>query len=395
MSATRSPPSTFKHPTQIQQAKHSMILNRSQSITIGSDDDVYVSPPPLPPPESTVSTSSALLSPSMSLSSSSTLHYKASTMADPHSRSSSSNNSRHFYSSGLGRPPGCQAKRKTTPTPTPSSSFPMISSPSKTIPMKELQKIIADLKKENFDLKLRLYHLEQQAEKDMDKYWLMDENQRLQLELDDRTMQMEKLEQTISLMQQQKQQEKTSPSSSSSSSSSPCDASTQVTFPPPPPSNRSNHQASTIDTSSESRSHVAQISPFSAPVLPTFPADPASFGLPTSSALSTSAVASATTSRTTASSRTKNIDVAAMVDRFQHVQLASPKVNRRSSSSAAVATAAAAVTASHKPPVVVDEQDHGRVTGWLDKIPIPSFMSSPPASTPSSSSYTPSSSQSQ
>ncbi|CAO3599162.1 unnamed protein product [Absidia cylindrospora] len=344
-----SPPLTIKHPTQMQQVKHSTLLNQSQSITSGSDDDVYVPPPP---PESTVSTSSALLSPSLSLSSSSTLHYKASTMADPHSRSSSSNNSRHFYSSGLGRPPGSQAKRKTTPTPTPSSSFPMTSSPSKTIPMKELQKIIADLKKENFDLKLRLYHLEQQAEKDMDKYWLMDENQRLQLELDDRTMQMEKLEQTMTLMQQQQQQQKTPSSSSSSSSSSSvsCDASTQVTF--PPTSNRSNHQTIDTSSSSASRSHVAQTSPFSAPVLPTFPADPASFGLPTSSALSASAVA-----------HNKNIDVATMVDRFQHVQLASPKVNRRSSTSA----------------------DDGRVTGWLDKIPIPSFMSSPPATTPSPS----------
>ncbi|KAI8074003.1 hypothetical protein BC940DRAFT_315586 [Gongronella butleri] len=64
----------------------------------------------------------------------------------------------------------------------------------KTVPMKELEKLLTDLKRENFDLKLRLFHLESAMTKEMDKFWLQSENERLQKEVEMKHGQVEALE---------------------------------------------------------------------------------------------------------------------------------------------------------------------------------------------------------
>ncbi|KAG2218547.1 hypothetical protein INT45_013985 [Circinella minor] len=103
--------------------------------------------------------------------------------------SSSSSSSRRFYRlTSLGRPPGLP-KLATFPT-SPSNpgsydqqqqSLSTYSNSSyhnnhnKTAPFKEVEKMIADLKKENFDLKLRLFHMN----------WLEQENERLSLALEE------------------------------------------------------------------------------------------------------------------------------------------------------------------------------------------------------------------
>lgn len=60
--------------------------------------------------------------------------------------------------------------------------------------------MITDLKKENFDLKLRLYHLEDLITKDVDVYQLNEENCRLKMSLEDRTKYAEGLEREITLL---------------------------------------------------------------------------------------------------------------------------------------------------------------------------------------------------
>ncbi|KAI9484430.1 hypothetical protein BDB00DRAFT_855674 [Zychaea mexicana] len=107
------------------------------------------------------------------------------------SSSGSSSGRRFFRPTSLGRPPGL-TKPATYSVPPPinttrssssssNSSYDYQQTPSvgghnnKTAPFKELQKMIADLKKENFDLKLRLFHTN----------WLEQENERLASALDD------------------------------------------------------------------------------------------------------------------------------------------------------------------------------------------------------------------
>ncbi|KAI9257372.1 hypothetical protein BDA99DRAFT_561856 [Phascolomyces articulosus] len=110
--------------------------------------------------------------------------------------SSSASSRRLFRLTSLGRPPGLPkpATFSTFPSSNPrsygqqqqqsSSSQPLQPPPpqlhpnnnhNKTAPFKELEKMIADLKKENFDLKLRLFHMN----------WLEQENERLISVLDE------------------------------------------------------------------------------------------------------------------------------------------------------------------------------------------------------------------
>ncbi|CDH50396.1 predicted protein [Lichtheimia corymbifera JMRC:FSU:9682] len=61
----------------------------------------------------------------------------------------------------LGQPPNIKTVKPTLVTSNHSTkSGEHVTERLKTVPFKELEKMIADLKKENFDLKLRLFHLE-------------------------------------------------------------------------------------------------------------------------------------------------------------------------------------------------------------------------------------------
>ncbi|KAI8082825.1 uncharacterized protein BX664DRAFT_361120 [Halteromyces radiatus] len=300
----------------------------------------------------------SLSSSTSSISSCSTKHYKTTTTLSDAALPSPSS-SRHFYSSNLGRPPGQQQQQQhgkqvrksisatTGPNqtsssimPTASSSYPMTSMTNKTVPMKELQKIIADLKKENFDLKLRLYHLEQLLEKDLEKSWLTEENKRLQMELDERTTQVNTLEQALETFVNNEQK------------TTLCDASTQtITI----------GLASLIPSSTSSKS-----APLSAPATFNnnnnqchfFPSDPESFGL-------TSSIPppSQTTKGISHPPNTK--DWAIMVDRFQNVKIVSPKPPKSKYGTT---------------------EQNDRISGWIDRIPFPSFLSNDPLSNNTSSS---------
>ncbi|KAI8642992.1 hypothetical protein BD408DRAFT_415673 [Parasitella parasitica] len=66
--------------------------------------------------------------------------------------------------------------------------------------MKEVEKLIADLKKENFDLKLRLFHLEDIMTKDLDLYQLKQQNRKLQTHLEVSSKHMESLQQELNIL---------------------------------------------------------------------------------------------------------------------------------------------------------------------------------------------------
>ncbi|SAL97488.1 hypothetical protein [Absidia glauca] len=317
-------------------------------------------------------------SPNLSVRSSSTRHSR--TLPDrPRSSSSSSSSSRHFYASSLGRPPGQYSGQTTTtpiatPTPIASSSFPLASSSNKTIPVKEIQKagnqlLVTDLKKENFDLKLQLYHTKQQLEKDRDKCRLEDDNYRLRMELDDRKRQMEELEQAVLQWQDHYQQQQQHS----------CDASTQTNIAVTAPMDqglRITAPATPVALTSSSTSSVTSLSPtnLSTNSNSYFPSDPASFGLTSSS----SNVSSSTRQKPSASpTRPRDkMDIANIVNQFQNVRLHSPK------------------TGHHKyhpslPDDDVDDDQHGRVSGWLDRLIFPPADHLPlsPVSVPSTSSF--------
>ncbi|KAI9010961.1 hypothetical protein CLU79DRAFT_772104 [Phycomyces nitens] len=112
--------------------------------TFGERDDGSVISIPLASPESSSSSSSAKIS-----------------LSHP--------SPRRFHSSHLGRPPGTRQTNTSVKRP-PSISH--TSPVHKTTPMKELEKMMADVKKENFDLKLRIYHLEEIMVKDVDQQLL-------------------------------------------------------------------------------------------------------------------------------------------------------------------------------------------------------------------------------
>ncbi|CAO3648732.1 unnamed protein product [Cunninghamella echinulata] len=127
-------------------------------------------------------------------------------------------NSRHFHSNPFGLPPGQTTattanhnnntnnsinnnsiKRRSDShsiIPTTSISSPLLTSSSnRTAPLKELQKMITDLKKENFDLKLQLFHLEDSLKKeDIEKCRLLTENKRLNSDLEECLNQKRRLE---------------------------------------------------------------------------------------------------------------------------------------------------------------------------------------------------------
>ncbi|CEP19766.1 hypothetical protein [Parasitella parasitica] len=71
---------------------------------------------------------------------------------------------------------------------------------TKIAPMKEVEKLITDLKKENFDLKLRLYHLEDIMTKDLDLYQLKQQNRKLQTHLEVSSRHMEILQQELDML---------------------------------------------------------------------------------------------------------------------------------------------------------------------------------------------------
>ncbi|KAI8379341.1 uncharacterized protein BYT42DRAFT_613660 [Radiomyces spectabilis] len=172
----------------------------------GNSDAHHTVEPPLSP----------LLSPSSSpITSASSIRKTRSCITDL--SLSLSNHSRRFYASNLGRPPGlCNSPRNnktnrySMPQPQPQQTA---STPThqKTAPMKELQKacvMITDLKKENFDLKLQLYHLEGLVEENLDKYQLEEENRKLWNELRERNEQVESLELALASLLAKKEEQK-------------------------------------------------------------------------------------------------------------------------------------------------------------------------------------------
>ncbi|KAI8980444.1 hypothetical protein BDB01DRAFT_228899 [Pilobolus umbonatus] len=105
-------------------------------------------------------------------------------------RSFPTSGSRRFHASHLGKPPVI-----STATATPVLKVPVKTEHNhmKSSPLKEVEKTITDLKKENFDLKLRLYHFENNMVKDVEICRLNEENSRLKMELESRNRHMERL----------------------------------------------------------------------------------------------------------------------------------------------------------------------------------------------------------
>ncbi|KAI8337664.1 hypothetical protein BC941DRAFT_470552 [Chlamydoabsidia padenii] len=338
--------STKKHPINIAEqspyrSRHGRTTEYSLSRSSFSDTASYVPPPPPPPDALTTS-------PSLSLSSFSTRR----STDKPRS-------SRHYYSSSLGRPPGQHNVQTTTPVATPapiaSSSFPLASS-AKTIPVKEIQKLVTDLKKENFDLKLRLYHTEQQLEKDKDKCRLEEENDRLRMELELQKERMEYLEQVILENHHHQTQS--------------CDASTQTTSSKNDMTTtksmthklRITTPAEPITLTSSSSLSSSSLSPTTSNSNSYFPSDPASFGLTSSSS---------SLARQNHPSHNK-VEIANIVDQFQNVKLHSPRSRQ------------------YKQPSP-NHDHHGRVSGWLERIifppVVPDQLTLSPTSVPSTSSF--------
>ncbi|CAO3637516.1 unnamed protein product [Cunninghamella blakesleeana] len=187
---------------------------------------------------------STIYSPPITTSSTSSVSSTTSSIHSPKLRFSSNNNSnklessssiRHFHSNPFGQPPGLINKNATInnnnnsnnnnninggvndgstkksdhhhpyyysnqdlsypPIPTTSTSSPLLSSSNRVAPLKELQKMITDLKKENFDLKLQIYHMENTLKKEDDeKIKLMNENKILNSNLEQCLHQKRELE---------------------------------------------------------------------------------------------------------------------------------------------------------------------------------------------------------
>ncbi|KAI8078271.1 uncharacterized protein B0P05DRAFT_543153 [Gilbertella persicaria] len=98
---------------------------------------------------------------------------------------------KRFHTAHLGKPPGL---------PTPKSTHvqkPVQPPPTKIAPMKEVEKMIADLKKENFDLKLRLYHLENLIAQNTDIYELKHQNHKIRANLEHKNKRIDELEQEL------------------------------------------------------------------------------------------------------------------------------------------------------------------------------------------------------
>ncbi|KAK4513794.1 uncharacterized protein ATC70_005800 [Mucor velutinosus] len=115
---------------------------------------------------------------------------------------------KRFHSSHLGKPPGLnqQWSRSASNSSNSTSYSNEINKPpppptkTKIAPMKEVEKLITDLKKENFDLKLRLYHLEDIMTKDLDLYQLKQQNRKLRMNLEDSSKHMEILQHELDML---------------------------------------------------------------------------------------------------------------------------------------------------------------------------------------------------
>ncbi|GAN05224.1 hypothetical protein MAM1_0085c04693 [Mucor ambiguus] len=116
---------------------------------------------------------------------------------------------KRFHPSHLGKPPGLnqQLSRSASNSSNSTSCSNEINKPpslpppkTKIAPMKEVEKLITDLKKENFDLKLRLYHLEDMMSKDLDLYQLKQQNRKLRMNLEDSSKHMEILQHELDML---------------------------------------------------------------------------------------------------------------------------------------------------------------------------------------------------
>ncbi|OAD07479.1 hypothetical protein MUCCIDRAFT_104412 [Mucor lusitanicus CBS 277.49] len=115
---------------------------------------------------------------------------------------------KRFHSSHLGKPPGLNQQMSRSASHSSNSYSNEINKPppppphtkTKIAPMKEVEKLITDLKKENFDLKLRLYHLEDIMTKDLDLYQLKQQNRKLRMNLEDSSKHMEILQHELDML---------------------------------------------------------------------------------------------------------------------------------------------------------------------------------------------------
>ncbi|KAI8329105.1 hypothetical protein BD560DRAFT_66177, partial [Blakeslea trispora] len=115
------------------------------------------------------------------------------------------NKNKRFHTAQLGKPPGAQPLPKPAPMVSHRSTSTSAAitathltshyTPPKIAPMKEVEKMITDLKKENFDLKLRLYHLENLVSKDINGIGLRDQNHKLRTQLEHRNRRIQTMEQ--------------------------------------------------------------------------------------------------------------------------------------------------------------------------------------------------------
>ncbi|KAI9280509.1 hypothetical protein BY458DRAFT_584402 [Sporodiniella umbellata] len=110
-----------------------------------------------------------------------------------------SSTSRHYehFSYNFGKPPGSEKLKKAKRLSKGSSVMPVGYCIQKIAPMKELEKMMADLKKENFDLKLRLYHSETILAKDYTTYQLSRENSKLRTSLEGVIKRMKELKREL------------------------------------------------------------------------------------------------------------------------------------------------------------------------------------------------------
>ncbi|ORZ01428.1 hypothetical protein BCR43DRAFT_561670 [Syncephalastrum racemosum] len=269
---------------------------------------------------------------------------------------------RSIYRSSLGKPPGTPSQRRNQtilpPTPPPSTPSTSIHPPSssstasvsvsvsvssssddtaaasshhisqktiKTAPMKELENALASLKKENFDLKMRLYHLEEAAGKHAK---LEEQNQRLMVELRERELQLEALELYFEKQRGQ-------------------DASTQTTL--------------VIDTSPQSHS------PATASYHTAFAASPEAFGLTSCYTRHSTPLHCTSPAGNKGNNQLHTeTDVDHVVNAFQSVKIVSPALTRyrqrRSSLSSTSSDVSADDTSSES------SGHHQGVRGWLSQI---------------------------
>ncbi|KAI7863485.1 hypothetical protein BDF14DRAFT_1843623 [Spinellus fusiger] len=97
-----------------------------------------------------------------------------------------------FHSTSFGKPPSSTHSLSHGRT----YKIPLHNTTEKIAPIKEWQKMMADLKKENFDLKLRLYHMKEMLSEDADLH-LLEENHCLRLDIRHALDRIEALEQTL------------------------------------------------------------------------------------------------------------------------------------------------------------------------------------------------------